>query len=65
MVSEKYRLPADAKLRWLNLIYIKVLQVGGVLKRKCYPPTTAPLLKFLRTAIFLKIRNYNNEKTYI
>ena len=34
MVSEKIRLPADAKLRWLNLIYIKLLRVGGVFERK-------------------------------
>ncbi|EFN00771.1 hypothetical protein appser12_8020 [Actinobacillus pleuropneumoniae serovar 12 str. 1096] len=30
-------------------------QVGGVFKRKVTPPRTAPLIKFLRTAIFQKI----------
>ena len=37
-------------------------QVGAVLKRKAQSVRTAPLYKFLRKVIFLKIRKYNDNK---
>ena len=37
-------------------------QVGGVFERNWQAFGTAPLYKFLRKVIFLKIRKYNDNK---
>nr|DAS41803.1 MAG TPA: hypothetical protein [Caudoviricetes sp.]DAU82287.1 MAG TPA: hypothetical protein [Caudoviricetes sp.] len=36
--------------------------MGAISKRKWQPFGTAPLYKFLRKVIFLKIRKYNDNK---
>ena len=54
MVSEKIRLPADAKLRWLNLIYIKLLRVGEFQKEIGKPKEPPAPFNFYARKFFWK-----------